>query len=62
MSAFATVGLTAGETQRISDASKIVLILTMFAGRVGVLTFAMALMNKNKVSNIKYPKERIMIG
>jgi trk system potassium uptake protein len=62
VSAFATVGLTTGETQRISDASKIVLILTMFAGRVGVLTFAMALMNRNKVSNIKYPKERIMIG
>ena len=62
MSAFATVGLTVGETQRICDASKIVLILTMFAGRVGVLTFAMALMNRHKVSNIKYPKERIMIG
>jgi len=62
VSAFATVGLTAGETQRICDASKIVLILTMFAGRVGVLTFAMALMNRHKVSNIKYPKERIMIG
>jgi len=62
MSAFATVGLSTGETQRICDASKIVLILTMFAGRVGVLTFAMALMNRHKVSNIKYPKERIMIG
>ena len=62
MSAFATVGLTVCETQRICDASKIVLILTMFAGRVGVLTFAMALMNRHKVSNIKYPKERIMIG
>ena len=62
MSAFATVGLSTGETQKICDASKIVLILTMFAGRVGVLTFAMALMNRHKVSNIKYPKERIMIG
>jgi trk system potassium uptake protein TrkH len=62
VSAFATVGLTAGETQRICDASKIVLILTMFAGRVGVLTFAMALMNRTKSNNIKYPKERIMIG
>jgi len=62
MSAFATVGLSTGETQKICDASKIVLILTMFAGRVGVLTFAMALMNRHKDSNIKYPKERIMIG
>lgn len=61
-SAFATVGLTMGETQRVCDASKLVLILTMFIGRVGVLTFAMALMSKKKSSRIKYPEEHITIG
>ncbi len=62
VSAFATVGLSTVATSSLCEASKIVLIFTMFAGRVGVLTFAMALMNRRKMSNIKYPKERIMIG
>lgn len=62
VSAFATVGLATIETQSLCSASKVVLILTMFAGRVGVLTFAMALMNSHKISSIKYPKESIVIG
>ncbi|MDD4321078.1 MAG: TrkH family potassium uptake protein [Acidaminococcaceae bacterium] len=62
VSAFATVGLSTVATSSLCEASKIVLIITMFAGRVGVLTFAMALMNRRKMNNIKYPKERIMIG
>ena len=62
VSAFATVGLTTGETQRVCDASKIVLIITMFVGRVGVLSFAMALMSKRKPGKIKYPQAHITIG
>lgn len=62
VSAFATVGLTTGVTQHIGTESKIILILTMFAGRVGILTFALALMNKPKPDSIRYPDENIMIG
>ncbi|MEG0830850.1 MAG: TrkH family potassium uptake protein [Acidaminococcaceae bacterium] len=62
VSAFATVGLTAGVTQSLCPASKVILILTMFAGRVGVLTFVMALMHKRKPKAMRYPEENIMIG
>ncbi len=62
VSAFATVGLSTGETQHISEASKLVLILTMFFGRIGILTAAMALANRNFKRKIHYPEEKIMIG
>ena len=62
VSAFATVGLSTGLSQHVSDPSKIVLILTMYAGRVGILTFGMALTSKYKPNSIRHPKEKIMIG
>lgn len=62
VSAFATVGLSTGLSQHLTEASKIVLIITMFVGRVGVLTFAMALTGHGKLGKIRYPKEKIMIG
>ncbi len=42
ISALSTVGLSMGITAGLSDAGKIVLILLMYAGRVGILTFAIA--------------------
>ena len=62
VSAFATVGLSTGLSRNLCAASKIVLILTMFAGRVGILTFALALTSRHRVGNVRYPKEKIMIG
>ena len=62
VSAFATVGLSTGISRNLCAESKIVLILTMFAGRVGILTFALALTSRHRVGNIRYPKEKIMIG
>lgn len=62
VSAFATVGLSTGLSQHLTEPSKVVLILTMFAGRVGIMTFAMALVGKGKPENVRYPKEKIMIG
>lgn len=62
VSAFATVGLSTGLSRHLCAASKIVLILTMFAGRVGILTFALALTSRHRVGNVRYPKEKIMIG
>jgi trk system potassium uptake protein TrkH len=62
VSAFATVGLSTGLSQHICSASKVVLIVSMFAGRVGILTFAMALTSKYRPNSIRYPKEKIMIG
>jgi trk system potassium uptake protein TrkH len=63
-SAFGTVGLSTGVTPYLSDTSKVALILTMFAGRVGPLTLALALaMNPNKSrANIRYPEDKLMVG
>ena len=61
ISAFATVGLSMGITADLSAMSKILLIITMFIGRLGPMTVALAFTN-NKKSLIKYPKEDILIG
>lgn len=62
VSAFATVGLSTGITASLSDASKIVLIISMFVGRVGILTLAFALSKEVETNAFKYPNSHIMIG
>jgi trk system potassium uptake protein len=62
VSAFATVGLSTGLSQHICTASKIILILSMYAGRVGLMTFALALTAQKPEKHIHYPKENIIIG
>lgn len=62
VSAFATVGLSTGLSQHICTASKIILILSMYAGRVGFMTFALALTAQKPEKHIHYPKENINIG
>lgn len=61
-SAFATVGLSMGLTPELSPVGKILIILTMFAGRVGPLTIAYAVTLHRKPDPFKYPKGKIMIG
>lgn len=63
MSAYGTVGLTAGITPLFTTGSKFLLILTMFIGRVGPLTVLIALSERAKSSNlVRYPEGRIHIG
>lgn len=63
VSAFATVGLSAGVTPQLSMISQIVLIALMFFGRVGVLTLGFTLfMGKKQTSKINYPQGIILIG
>lgn len=62
VSAFATVGLSTGLSQHICTATKIILILSMYAGRVGFMTFALALTAQKPEKHIHYPKENIIIG
>ncbi len=62
VSAFATVGLSMGITSKLSLMSKLVIIVTMFIGRVGPLTLLIALSKKESPANFKYPEEPIMIG
>lgn len=64
-SAFGTVGLSMGITPMLMPASKVILSLLMFLGRLGPITI-FGIMNKNwghpTVSNIEYATERIIIG
>ena len=62
-SAFGTVGLSRDLTPSLSDISKFILIVTMFVGRVGPLTIALALSkSKIKKGHYTYPQENILIG
>ena len=60
ISAFGTVGLSLGITPDLSDTSKIVLISTMFIGRVGALTLLVAFINQQRDRPYQYPVEDIM--
>lgn len=62
VSAFGTVGLTMGITPYLSVTSKLVIIVTMFVGRLGPMTIALALGEKKKRARVQYPKEDILIG
>jgi trk system potassium uptake protein len=62
VSAFTNVGLSMGITSELSDIGKIILSISMLAGRVGLLTFAFSLSSKVKSDTIKYPKTHITIG
>lgn len=62
ISAFGTVGLTLGITPTLTVASKLLLIVTMFIGRLGPLTFALAIGENKKKAISKYPKENILVG
>ncbi len=61
-SAFATVGLSMGLTPELSPLGKVLIILTMFAGRVGPLTIAFAITLRRHSDPFKNPKGKIMIG
>jgi trk system potassium uptake protein len=60
-SAFGTVGLSTGITEGLTSSSKWVLMLTMFAGRIGSITIFSIFMNRNPAT-IKYAEERILVG
>lgn len=63
ISAFGTVGLSLGITTQLSVVGKLVVVITMFVGRIGPLTLFMALAQRRQVTTaISYPDEEIMIG
>ncbi len=62
VSAFGTVGLSMGITFYLSMIGKIVIVVIMFVGRIGPLTLILALSNKEKKLEIKYPEGRMIIG
>jgi len=63
VSAFCTVGLSTGITSSLSPAGKIILMISMFVGRVGTVTLAFALSKTRKESaTYRYPDAQIEVG
>lgn len=62
VSAVATVGLSMNVTATLSATSKVIVIVLMYAGRIGALTFIMLLSKRNKTAILKRPTGKIMIG
>jgi potassium uptake TrkH family protein len=61
-SAFGTCGLSMGITSELSTFGKILSMMLMFIGRVGILTFLFLIRGKVIKENFHYPKERVIIG
>jgi trk system potassium uptake protein len=60
-SAYGTVGLSKNLTGLLSDNSKIVLIVTMFLGRIGMFTVIFGLFKKVDCQSYRYPKESVQV-
>ncbi len=61
-SAFGTVGLSLGITPHLDTLSKAILILTMYAGRVGPLTLLLAFSRRKALGKYDFVEEKVMIG
>ena len=62
VSAFATVGLSTGITATVSKWAQLILIVTMYIGRVGVWLLMASLLGDPRPSQIKYPEEDLLVG
>ncbi len=62
ISAISTVGMTTSITRNLCDFSRILIILLMYCGRIGSLSFALSFNEKQRVAPILQPEEKINIG
>ncbi|MEG4628736.1 TrkH family potassium uptake protein [Microcoleus sp. AR_TQ3_B6] len=62
VSAFGTVGLSTGITAKISAIGKLILIATMYVGRVGVLLLMSAAFGDPTPRSFKYAEESLLVG
>ncbi|MDA1018183.1 MAG: potassium-transporting ATPase subunit KdpA [Planctomycetota bacterium] len=61
-SAFATVGVSTGITAELTTPSQLVIVATMFLGRVGPLTLLIALAGQPTLATYDYPQQRVTLG
>ncbi len=62
VSALGTVGLSTGITPSLTPAGKIVLIVLMYVGRVGILTFAYGMVGPRRDRDVRMPTGDLMVG
>ncbi|GEK31415.1 Ktr system potassium uptake protein D [Kurthia zopfii] len=61
-SAFGTCGMSLGITTDLSSPGKVIIMILMFVGRVGLISFLYSLGGKGEKPKYHYPKERVIIG
>jgi len=61
-SAVNTVGMSTGITRELHTFARLLLILLMYAGRLGSLTFAILIAKPGVTAPVRYPQDRILIG
>lgn len=61
-SAFGTTGLSLGITPNLSVFGKIIIIATMFFGRIGMVTLLFIFKDDHKKINVQYPEVEVIIG
>lgn len=61
-SAFGTVGLSTGITAGLSTFGKLMIVVTMYIGRVGVLLLMGAILGDPSPSVVRYPEENLLVG
>jgi trk system potassium uptake protein TrkH len=63
VSAYSTTGLSLGITASLNTFGRLIIIFTMFAGRLGAITIMISLLGRDKGKKlIDYPEESILIG
>lgn len=62
VSALSNAGLSMSVTPRLTAASRVIIIILMYAGRVGILTLALALGEKRTADEIRKPVDTLLIG
>ena len=63
VSAYSTTGLSLGITAGLNTVGRLIIIFTMFAGRLGAITIMISLLGRDKGEKlVDYPEETILIG
>lgn len=62
LSAIGTVGMTTGITRDLNTLSRIIIMILMYCGRLGSLSFALVFAQKNTSASVRLPQEKIIVG
>ncbi|MBQ6786118.1 MAG: Trk family potassium uptake protein [Lachnospiraceae bacterium] len=62
LSAINTVGMTTGITRDLNMIARMLVIILMYCGRLGSLSFALVFAQKNTTNSVRQPQEKIIVG
>lgn len=62
LSAINTVGMTTGITRELNMIARVLIMILMYCGRLGSLSFALVFAQKNVTNSVRQPQEKIIVG